>query len=128
MPQTKKVLIVEDEEAIARLIQWHLESVGFSVQKEGMGRSALDYAAEHRPDLVVLDLRLPDIHGYEVCEELRKLYNAWTVPILIITGLGQPIDQLKAFAHGADAYLTKPFEPSELIEAVSMLLGQSSVN
>lgn len=128
MARRRQVLVVEDEDSIARLIQIYLESVGFSVRKENMGQDALDYAAENRPDLVVLDLRLPDIHGYKVCQELRKIYNAWSVPILILTGLDQPIDQLRAFAHGADAYLTKPFEPSELIEAVTMLLGSSSVN
>ena len=120
----KHVLIVEDEESLARMIGWQLESAGYEVRTEVRGKDGLAYAAEHRPDLVILDLRLPDLHGYDVCRELRKLYNPWAVPILMLTAMDKPIDQLRGFAYGADAYLTKPYEENELLKTVTLLLGE----
>ena len=120
----KQILVVEDEEKIARLLTEHLESVGYEVHAETHGHTALAYAAEHQPDLTILDLRLPDISGYEVCKELRKLYHPWIVPILMVTALDKPVDQLRGFACGGDAYLTKPFELTELLDTVSLLLGE----
>ena len=116
----KRILVVEDEEALSRLMKWQLESSGFEGRTETHGGEALNYAAEHRPDLVILDLRLPDIHGYEVC---RQLYNPWVVPVLMLTALDRPIDQLRGFAYGADAYLTKPYEETELLKTVNILLA-----
>ena len=120
----KQILIVEDEEALARYLKWELESAGFEAQTALLGKAGLQYAAEHQVDLVILDLRLPDIHGYQVAQELRKLYHPWAVPILMLTALDQPIDQLRGFAHGAEAYLTKPCESSELLKTVGLLLGE----
>lgn len=120
----KSILVVEDEEALARFLRWELESAGFDVQTETSGRGALNYAAERRPDLVILDLRLPDIHGYQVCRELRRLYHPWVVPVLMLTAMDKPIDQLRGFAYGADAYMTKPYEPAELFKTISLLMGE----
>ena len=120
----KQILIVEDEEALARYLKWELESAGFETQTALLGKAGLQYAAEHQVDLVILDLRLPDIHGYQVAQELRKLYHPWAVPILMLTALDQPIDQLRGFAHGAEAYLTKPCESSELLKTIGLLLGE----
>jgi two-component system alkaline phosphatase synthesis response regulator PhoP len=122
----RKILVVEDEEALARFLSWELESGGFDVHAEYCGESALSWAADHRPDLVILDLRLPDMHGYQVCKELRKLFHPWDVPILMLTAMDKPIDQIRGFAHGADAYLTKPCEPNELFKTISLLLGESA--
>ena len=121
--ERRHILIIEDEEALTRLLAWHLESAGFQVTTARTGKAALTWAAEHQPDLVVLDLRLPDLHGYEVCRELRKLFHPWAVPILMLTGMDKPIDQLRGFAHGADAYLTKPYEPAEVLKTIGQLLG-----
>ena len=118
------ILVVEDEAALAQLLKWQLESGEFDVHVAHAGGAALQYAAEHRPDLVMLDLRLPDMHGYQVCRELRRLYHPWVVPILMLTGMDKPIDQLRGFAYGADAYMTKPYEPSELFKTISLLLGE----
>ena len=121
----QRILVVEDEEPIARLLKRYLESVGFDVHNEASGAEALSYAAEHRPDLVILDLRLPDVHGYEVCKGLRRLYDSWVVPIMMLTGMDTPLDKLRGFAHGADAYLTKPFEPPALLPTIAFLLGKT---
>ena len=121
----KQILVVEDEEDMAELLQERLKSAGYQVHTAGSGKAGLSDAAEHEPDLVILDLMLPDIHGHEVCRELRKLSNPWGQPILMLTAMAQPVDQLRGFAHGADAYLTKPFNSHELLKTVAMLLGES---
>ena len=118
-----KILVVEDEEKIAGLLMSRLEGAGYSVHTEAHGRTALSYAAEYPPDLVILDLKLPDMGGYEVCKELRHLSRHWVIPVLMLTGMTQPIDQLRGFAYGADAYLTKPFELSKVLEIIAELLG-----
>lgn len=120
-----RILVVEDEVGIGRLLTAYLESVGFEVHHETHGEPALLYAAEHRPDLVILDLRLPDLHGYEVCQELRRLYDAWALPIMILSSLDANSDKIRGYAYGANAYLTKPFEPPELLPTVTRLLGQA---
>ena len=122
----ERMLVIEDDVALAKFLKTLLESFSYHVHVEGSGAPALHDAAEHRPDLVILDLKLPDIDGYEVCRQLRKLYNKWDVPILMLTGMDQPIDQLRGFAHGADAYLTKPCEPHELLKTIARLLGETA--
>ena len=125
--ERKRILIVEDEEKIAGVLALRLEHAGYDVHIETRGNPALRYAMEQRPDLVILDVKLPDVSGYAVCKELRKLYHAWVVPVLMITGMDQPIDQLRGFAHGADAYLVKPFDLAEVVETVALLLGETAV-
>ncbi len=125
--EVKEILIIEDDEQMARSLRRLLEREGFVIHVATCGEAALSYAAEHRSSLVMLDLRLPDVGGYEVCKSLRKLYHPWAVPILMLTGMDRPIDQLRGFAHGADAYLIKPCESSELLSTISLLLGQSLV-
>ncbi len=122
----KHILVLEDEEALGRLLKSQLEATGFDVHTETHGRAALAYAAEHRLDLAILDVNLPDLNGYHVARELRKLYHPWVVPIVMLTINDKPMDQLRGFAHGADAYLTKPFQVNELFEVVGMLAGSSS--
>jgi len=119
-----RILVVEDEEALARLVQSHLERAGYEVRTEGKGKSAIAFAAEHWPDLVVLDLMLPDMSGYEVCVELRRLYRPWILPVVMLTALNQPKDKLLGFSHGADAYLTKPAATSELVSTIAEMLSR----
>ena len=120
----EKILLIEDDEKVYQPLKCRLESVGFEVHVKDCGTTGLSYAAEYRPDLVILDLKLPDMGGYEVCKKIRKLYHHWVMPILMLTGMDEPIDQLRGFAHGADAYLTKPYEPAELLKTVKLLLGE----
>lgn len=123
----RQVLIVEDEKGVAEVLKRRLESSGYATHTVARGKDALCYAAEHRADLIILDVMLPDLSGYEVSRELRKLHHRWDMPILMLTALSQPVDELRGFAHGADAYLTKPYEPTELLQTVALLLGQASV-
>ena len=127
MARERELLVVEDDPAMARVLQRYFESAGFHVHAEQTGTGGLLHAAEHPPELVVLDLRLPDMSGYEVCRTLRRLFGPWSLPIVMLTGLDQPVDQLRGVAHGADAYLTKPCELTELLKTVSFLLSEKAL-
>lgn len=120
----ERILIVEDDEDVAKVLKGRLEREGYETLAKGTGKAALSYAADHRPDLVVLDVGLPDISGLEVAKRLRKIYLPWTVPILMLTARDQPVDKLYGFAHGADSYLTKPYDAAELCQTVKLLLGE----
>lgn len=119
----ERILVVEDDVDSAKILKIQMESAGFEAHTVEQGVKALNYAAEHPVDLVILDLRLPDISGLEVCKRLRKLCHPWVPPILILTAMNDPADRLHGFAHGADAYLTKPYQVTELLKTVSVLLG-----
>lgn len=120
----KHILIVEDEQPLAFGLKKRLEMAGFDVHAELKGQPALEYVVGHQVDLVILDVNLPDVNGYQVARQVRKFYHPWAVPILMLTINDKPIDQLRGFAHGADAYLTKPFHTNELLAAVSTLCGE----
>jgi DNA-binding response OmpR family regulator len=123
-PPRKRILVVEDDEPIARLLERYLTSAGFDVHSESRGTQALRYAAANKPDLVILDLRLPDVDGMEVCERLRMLYHSWMVPIMMLTGLDSSQDLARGLSSGADAYVTKPFEPAALLPVIENLLSK----
>src|SRR5262245_56973080 len=124
----KLILMIDDEEELSRTMKMRLEGAGYQVQAELTGRQGLNFAAEQRVDLVILDVNLPDINGYEIARELRKLYHPWTLPILMLTVKDKPVDQLRGFAHGADAYLTKPFDSTELFQTVALLTGEAAAS
>lgn len=121
----RRIMIVEDDDALVELMKMRLEDEGFDIHIESRGHPALAYATEHQLDLVILDLRLPDLGGYEVAKRLRQLYHPWVLPLLILTAMDKPMDQLRGFAFGADAYLTKPYDPEELVRTISLLLGEA---
>jgi DNA-binding response OmpR family regulator len=119
-----RILIVEDDEALSRLVKTHLDRAGYDAHVENNGRGALLFASEHSTDLVILDLVLPDMSGYEVCVELRRLYHPWILPVMMLTALSQPKDKLLGFSHGAEAYLMKPVATSELLSTVESMLSR----
>ena len=121
-----RILVVEDESALARLLKTHLERAGYDVHVEDKGKPALVFAAEHRMDLVLLDLMLPDMSGYDVCVELRRLYHPWILPVVMLTALNQPKHQLLGFSHGAHAYLTKPVQTIELLGTIAVMLNRAT--
>jgi DNA-binding response OmpR family regulator len=113
------VLVVDDEEAIADAVRNRLEAEGYRVVVAYDGPQAISMNAEHRPDLVVLDLMLPGMDGLEVCKEIQKL--RWT-PVLMLTAKTEEADKVAGFAVGADDYLTKPFSLRELAARVKAIL------
>ncbi len=126
MGQTRqRILVVEDEHEQATFLAMRLESAGCEVEIAGSGAEALSRPPGEPPDLIILDVRLPDVSGYELCQQLRKQYHASALPILMLTVMAQPIDQLRGFAYGADAYLTKPYDSAELNKTIAALLTRS---
>lgn len=121
--ERRRVLVVDDEAKITKLLKSYLEASGYEVETQETGLGAVDYAKEHQPDLVILDLKLPDISGYEVSDQLRRVYNHDMLPILMLTAMDRPEDREKGFEHGADAYISKPFDFSSVAQQVGMLLS-----
>jgi two-component system KDP operon response regulator KdpE len=116
------ILVVDDDPLMVRLVRTHLERAGYRVLAARRGQDALDVAATDRPDLVILDLMLPDLDGYEVCRQLRE---SSLVPVVMLTARGAQPDTLRGFEVGADDYLTKPFAPAELLARVQAVLRRS---
>ena len=118
----EKILVVEDEAALRETLAYNLRKEGYSVESAGDGRSALDTARRTRPDLLVLDLMLPELDGFEVCRILRK---ESAIPILMLTARDNEIDRVVGLEVGADDYLTKPFSMRELLARVRAQLRRS---
>jgi len=117
-----QILLVDDEQSIQRAMAPLLRSRGYSVALASTGREALALFSRERPDLVILDLGLPDIHGIEVCRQVRELADT---PILILSARGAEKDKVAALDQGADDYMTKPFGPEELMARVRATLRRS---
>lgn len=113
------ILVVDDEPKIVRLAQDYLERGGFRVQAVGDGKSALAAARQTRPDLIVLDLNLPELDGLDVCRTLRRESD---VPIIMLTARVEETDRLIGLELGADDYIVKPFSPRELVARVRVVL------
>ena len=123
----EKILIVEDDAGVSGALKVRLASAGYLPQVVADGQAAVRAAATDPPDLVILDLKLPDMHGSEVCRLLRRQFEPWELPVLILTGSYSPKTKLEGFATGADAYLTKPYQPAELLKTVRLLLGREEL-
>ena len=117
--QMKHVLVVDDEARIREVVEYTLAREGFRVTLAVDGQSALELAAREVPDLVVLDVMLPDIDGLEVCRNLRRRCQA---PILFLSARGEEVDRIVGLELGGDDYLTKPFSPRELVARVRAVL------
>jgi len=115
-------LVVEDESSIASFVALYLKNAGYRIQTVGTGRDALERVASEKPDLIVLDLMLPDIDGLEVCRRVRQSSD---VPILMLTARDEDVDKIIGLEVGADDYLTKPFNPRELVARVKSILRRS---
>jgi two-component system, OmpR family, phosphate regulon response regulator PhoB len=112
---TPHVLVVEDEEPIAQLLKYNLEKEGYRVSIASDGEEALLLADEGKPDLVVLDWMLPKIAGIEVCRRLRSARDSRNTPIVMLTARGEEGDRIRGLDTGADDYIVKPFQMSELL-------------
>ncbi|MGB2815094.1 MAG: response regulator transcription factor [Dehalococcoidales bacterium] len=118
----KKILVVDDEKRIVEILQAYLERDGYRVIAAYDGRSALELARSNSPDLIILDLMLPEVSGWDVCRELRRESE---VPIIMLTARDDTTDKIIGLELGADDYVTKPFEPKEIISRVRAVLRRS---
>ena len=120
----KRILLVEDNEDLAGLVQYRLRKEGYQVTWRGDGVSGLDEARTQRPDLVLLDVFLPRMSGFEVLQTLKNDDTTRAIPIVLLTALAQEENVIKGFELGADDYLIKPLRPSELVIRVNKIVGE----
>jgi len=124
---TRTVAIVDDEPDLLELVSHHLKRAGFQTQTFLDGRTFLSYLDRHRPDLVILDLMLPDADGFEICKNLRSKRDFISLPIIMLTAKGDETDRVLGLELGADDYVTKPFSVKELVSRVKAVLRRLEV-
>lgn len=122
---SKKILIVEDQTYMIRLIQYNMENAGFDVDSVFNGEEAINYLHQNIPDLIILDLMMPKINGLEVLSSIRSDLKTRDLPVIILTARGQKIDETNSMEAGANLFMTKPFNPTELVEQVNKLTANS---
>ncbi|MCD8491641.1 MAG: response regulator [Geovibrio sp.] len=114
-----KILIADDELRLRKVVALHLKKAGFAVLEAGNGRQALEIAKEQKPDVIVLDIMMPEMNGLEACEALKADPELKDVPVILLTAMAEAGDIEKGGAAGAEYYLTKPFSPKELIDKIN---------
>jgi two-component system, OmpR family, phosphate regulon response regulator PhoB len=119
------ILIVEDDEALAELLDWNFKAEGYDVRRTGDGEEALIMVREQVPDAIILDWMIDHVPGIEICRQLRKSVDTKSVPILMLTARGEEEDRIRGLKTGADDYMTKPFSPRELMARIEALLRRS---
>jgi two-component system, OmpR family, phosphate regulon response regulator PhoB len=121
-PSLERVLVVDDEPDIVALVVYHLAKAGYRVSTSASGTDALEIARRERPVLIVLDLMLPGLSGYDVLQQLRESGDTRDVAVLMLTARREEPDRIRGLSLGADDYLTKPFSPQELVLRVGAIL------
>jgi two-component system, OmpR family, alkaline phosphatase synthesis response regulator PhoP len=119
----KKILVVDDDAELIELMRFNLKNAGFSIGTALNGLEALKKARSISPDLIILDLMMPELDGFAVCEILRRDRSTASIPILMLTALSSELGRLTGFECGATDYLTKPFSPKSVVARVQSLLG-----
>lgn len=122
MVQKTSILLVDDDPRIIRFVRANLESVGYKVLAAGEVRTALQLLTSETPDLIILDIMLPEMDGYEFCQQVRGFSN---IPIIMLTAKAEEVDKVKGLRLGADDYLTKPFGVQELLARIEAVLRRS---
>ncbi|MBI9035110.1 MAG: response regulator transcription factor [Bacteroidales bacterium] len=122
---SKIILVVDDEERMARFIRLNLEHDGFEVIEAYKGMDALNAIRDKLPDLVLLDVMMPDIDGFEVLRLVREINN---VPVIMVTAKGEEEDRVRGLELGADDYISKPFSPRELVSRVKAVLRRTEIS
>src|SRR6476660_2416177 len=118
----KRLLLVEDDRALADLVTFHFERAGYDVTRTGDGEESLILADEVKPDVILLDWMIEGISGIEVCRRLRRRGATANVPIIMLTARGEEDDRIRGLETGADDYMTKPFSPKELVARAGAVL------
>ncbi len=123
--ENKKILVVDDDQNICELLRLYLEKDGFETVVANDGGQALQLAQIHNPDLILLDIMLPVLDGWQGCREIRKTSN---VPIIMLTAKGETFDRVLGLERGADDYVTKPFDTKEVVARMKAVLRRSNEN
>lgn len=123
MNKQVKVLVIEDDPYICELITLYAEKIGYKVNVANDGMTGLEIFYERPPEIVILDIMMPGMDGWEVCKEIRRFHKT---PIIMLTGKGESYDKLKGFRLGTDDYLVKPFDPNELIARINAVLRRAN--
>ncbi len=122
----KHILVIEDDPAIVELVQFNLERESYRVASAKTGSDGLTAIRQQKPDLVILDLMLPEKGGFEICREVRGDPSLATLPIIMLTARGEEPDRIAGLELGADDYITKPFSPRELVARVGAVLRRTA--
>ena len=122
-----KILIVDDEKDILEFLSYNLNKEGFSVKTAKNGQEGLDYVKQHNPDLIILDVMMPEMDGIEVCQQIRSLDLNHQPFILFLTARSEEYSELAGFSAGADDYITKPIKPKLLISRVKAILRRGNL-
>jgi len=124
-PAAKRILVVEDNELNMKLLNDVLEAHGYDVMSTGQGRVAVEWARQYRPDLILMDLQLPDLSGLEATRQLKAAEETRRIPVIAVTAFAMAGDEKKARDHGCDAYVTKPILLHDLLDLIAGFIGTS---
>ncbi|MCM8766112.1 MAG: response regulator [Candidatus Omnitrophica bacterium] len=124
----KRILIVDDEPDVRDVLRIVLEAEGYEIIEAGDGEEGLEKVSKRPPDLIILDFMMPKLNGPEVCQEIKKDILLRYIPIIMLTGRGEISDKIKGIDAGADDYIVKPFEPTELVARVKMVLRRTEID
>ena len=121
-----KILVVDDEIYIVHILDFSLGMEGYEVVTALDGEQALEKARSEKPDLIVLDIMMPKLDGYETCKRLKADPATKDMPVILLSAKGRNVDQKVGFEVGADDYITKPFSPRKLVERINAILGHGT--
>ena len=121
-----RILVVDDEIYIVHILDFSLGMEGYEVVTALDGEQALEKVAQQKPDLIVLDIMMPKLDGYETCKALKSKAETKDIPVILLSAKGRNVDQKTGFEVGADDYITKPFSPRKLVDRINAILGQPS--
>jgi two-component system cell cycle response regulator DivK len=124
-PSTKRILVVEDNELNMKLLNDVLEAHGYEVMSTGRGQVAVEWARQYQPDLILMDLQLPDLSGLEATRQLKADKKTREIPVIAVTAFAMAGDEKKALAHGCDAYVAKPIVLRDFLNLVAGFIGVS---
>lgn len=121
----EKILIIDDEQHIVELLKYNLEANGYKVDFSFNGREGLNKAIDSKPDLILLDIMLPELDGFDVCKEIKRNKEIEAIPIIILTAKSEEFDKILGLELGADDYITKPFSVRELLARIKAVLRRN---
>lgn len=125
--ESKKILLVDDDEHILRSLEIYLKMEDFAVITAGGGAEALEKVEKEKPDLIVLDVMMPEIDGFQVLQSLKSKPETESIPIIMLTAKSQDIDVLKGYQKGVSSYMTKPFNLNELVDSINLIFESQTI-